>query len=92
MSDDITMLPIDKTAMLDPAEEARLRPYMSAACGGASNFLAAHRQTLWLVLAFFILSIPLLDGILTQFTGNKYLTLVLKTIIFVVVVVILSKL
>jgi hypothetical protein len=93
MSDDIDLLPISKAETLDPAEAARVKPYATLAQAepAKQGFLDANKKYIWIVVAFFFLSIPYVDTLLTNLTGNPWFGLLLKTILFVVFVVVIMK-
>jgi hypothetical protein len=93
MSDDIQLLPVNKMEALDAAEAARLRPYLA---GGADDdarkpFLQRHKRALLLGLAFMILSVPFVTSVLNGITGNSYLTLLLKVVLFAIAMLVIAK-
>ncbi len=93
MSDEISTLPINKADILDPAEASRVKPFLQTTqIEQPRTFWQANKKLLLTILTFFILSVPLWDPFLTKITGNEFFTLLLKTVIFIIALIIIGKL
>ncbi len=90
MSDNIDKLPVIKTERMSALEASRLRPYISE--NKPKSFFQKYRKFIILLATFIALSIPIVGTGIGLLTNSWIWTLVIKTVVFIVVLIVIFKL
>jgi hypothetical protein len=90
MSDNIDKLPVIKTERMSALEASRLRPYISEK--KPKSFFQKYRKFIILLATFVALSIPIVGAGIGLLTNSWIWTLVIKTVVFAVVLIVIFKL